>query len=449
MEEMFTGCSDLLEINFGNFAISSVENMDSVFYNCKSLISIDLSKFDTSKVTTMASMFYGCSKLKYLDLSNFQTQKVNTISSMFSQCKSLIYLNIYSFKLDSSVMKSKVFYRIYSYVKYCLKDEETKNYLLGKNTISVCSDTCFDENNKKIDITTQTCVASCSNDKYEFNNVCYKECPNNTYIKFYEDGEYSDNKNECFENPIQGYYLDINAKVFKKCFKNCKFCYGKGYETINNYEQCIYNFVVLDESKYGTNCYEKCNYYYYFDELDEYHCVEQCPEKYNKIITINKKCIDYCKNDNTYRYEFNNTCYSNCPLGTYILEDKGDYLCLNESPGGYYLDTENNIYKRCFESCKKCNIGGNEIINNCTECKSDYSFYKNKNDIFNCYKKCDLYHYFDETDNFHCSEKCPQNYNLMEEDKNVLMIVNMILIINMNIKVFALGNVQNQHFIMK
>ena len=65
-------------------------------------------------------------------------------------------------------------------------------------------------------------------------------------------------------------------------------------------------------------------------------------------------------------------------MGTYILEDKTDYLCLNESPNGYYLDTENNIYKRCFDKCEKCNASGNEINNNCIECKSDYSLYKKK-----------------------------------------------------------------------
>ena len=161
---------------------------------------------------------------------------------------------------------------------------------------------------------------------------------NNTYIKFYEDDEYSDNKNEYFENPIQGYYVDMDSKSFKKCFNNCKFCYGKGNETINNCKECIANLVLLNENKYRTNCYEKCNYYYFFDELDDYHCVQQCPNKYNKTIKIKKKCIDFCKNDNIYKYEFNNTCYSNCPIGTYILEDKKDYVCFNEPPDGYYLD---------------------------------------------------------------------------------------------------------------
>ena len=325
MKKLFYPCSDLIKINFGNINTSSVENMNLLFRDCKNLISIDLSKFDTSKVTSMSNMFYGCSKLKYLDLSNFQTLKINTIEYMFYDCESLIYLNIYSFKLNSTVRRIGAFTNINSNAKYCIKDEETKNFLLGKYVVSVCSDTCLDENNKKIDFSTKTCIESCSKDKYKLNNACYNECPNNTYIKFYEDDEYSDNKNKCFENPIKGYYVDTISKSFKKCFKNCKFCYGEGNETINNCKECITNLVLLNESKYSTNCYEKCDYYYYFDELDVYHCVSRCPNKLNQTIKEKKKCIDYCKNDNIYIYEFNNNCYSICPSGTYILEDKTDY----------------------------------------------------------------------------------------------------------------------------
>ena len=49
----------------------------------------------------------------------------------------------------------------------------------------------------------------------------------------------------------------------------------------------------------------------------------KCPEEYNKLIPNKSKCIDKCKNDNTYKYEFNNTCYLSCPEGT----KQNNYLC--------------------------------------------------------------------------------------------------------------------------
>ena len=43
----------------------------------------------------------------------------------------------------------------------------------------------------------------------------------------------------------------------------------------------------------------------------EYTCSlnENCPEYFNKLIPEKSKCIDNCKNDNIYKYEYNNLCY--------------------------------------------------------------------------------------------------------------------------------------------
>ena len=57
-----------------------------------------------------------------------------------------------------------------------------------------------------------------------------------------------------------------------------------------------------------SNCYEICNYYHYFDESNKFYCVKTCPKKYNKLIN-KKKCIDDCKKDDTFKYDFNNICY--------------------------------------------------------------------------------------------------------------------------------------------
>ena len=38
----------------------------------------------------------------------------------------------------------------------------------------------------------------------------------------------------------------------------------------------------------STNCYEKCDFYYYFDEFNNYQCTETCPERYHKLIREKK-----------------------------------------------------------------------------------------------------------------------------------------------------------------
>ena len=67
-----------------------------------------------------------------------------------------------------------------------------------------------------------------------------------------------------------------------------------------------------------SNCYEKCDNYYYFDENNTFHCTDDniCPDNY-KLIEDKKKCIDNCKNDNIYKFEYDNKCYISCPNGTY------------------------------------------------------------------------------------------------------------------------------------
>ena len=82
----------------------------------------------------------------------------------------------------------------------------------------------------------------------------------------------------------------------------------------------------MNDTLYETNCYIKCEYYYYFDESNQYKCTTQeiCPNNY-KLIELKKKCIDKCENDNNYKYEYNLICYVNCPEGT--INEENSYIC--------------------------------------------------------------------------------------------------------------------------
>ena len=52
-----------------------------------------------------------------------------------------------------------------------------------------------------------------------------------------------------------------------------------------------------------NNCYKICDYYY-FGEDSKYECTlsNECPLKYNKLISDKEKCIDDCKMDDKYIY---------------------------------------------------------------------------------------------------------------------------------------------------
>ena len=147
-------------------------------------------------------------------------------------------------------------------------------------------------------------------------------CPNNTYIL-------EDNENFiCQDNTPNGYYLDEENEIYRKCFETCSKCEKGGNKTNNNCLKCKDNFMFYNNSLNIQNCYEICEYYYYFDESNEYHCDVTCPDKYKKIINEKKKCTDDCKNDDFYKYEYNNICYHECPDDT--IMDEAEYICYDK-----------------------------------------------------------------------------------------------------------------------
>ena len=65
-------------------------------------------------------------------------------------------------------------------------------------------------------------------------------------------------------------------------------------------------------------------------------CSNACFQDNNKKIIEKEICIDKCKNDDTYRYEYNNVCVQNCPQNFFIL----DFVCMKNCPLGYYSNTK-------------------------------------------------------------------------------------------------------------
>ena len=102
MNSMFSGCSGLTSITFGeDFDTSNASSLQSMFYGCSGLTSLDLNTFNTEKVTSMESMFKNCSKLTNLDLSNFRTPKLTSMYQMFQNCTRLQNVDISNFTTES------------------------------------------------------------------------------------------------------------------------------------------------------------------------------------------------------------------------------------------------------------------------------------------------------------------------------------------------------------
>ena len=319
MNNMFSGCSSLILLNLLNFETSKVSNMDNMFAGCSSLTSLNLSNFNTSEVEIMENMFSDCSSLTSLNLSNFNTSKVTKISQMFDGCVNLEYINMINFneiKLDSQEHKY-IFKNVSNNIVVCIN----KNNIQYKIYPQILNISCHIEdcsenwklNKKKFIKETNECVNNCLESeqyKYDYNGKCYPNCSNGYYndsnnimkckcelencltcttvslnkglctqcnYNYYPLGNNPLNIGEYFncynETPI-GYYLEINDLLYKKCYFTCETCETKGDNIFHNCLKCNdeYN-IEIDYNNY-VNCFKNCNYYYYFDNDNNYHCTE-------------------------------------------------------------------------------------------------------------------------------------------------------------------------------
>ena len=86
---------------------------------------------------------------------------------------------------------------------------------------------------------------------------------------------------------------------------------------------------------------------------------------------------------------------------------------------GYFLDN-NNYYRKCYESCEICDIGGDIYTHNCKKCAEGYIYKLNISSSLNCYKNCEYYFYYDEINYiYYCTSelKCPDKYQYLILEK--------------------------------
>ena len=247
------------------------------------------------------------------------------------------------------------------------------------------------------------------------NNLCI-DC--NTSEYYYPKFNHSDDNEyiNCY-NDISiedGYYLDDNK--YMPCYPSCKKCSKFGNVTNQECTLC-YSNSTLNE----TNCYEKCDYYYYFNSLQEYKCTinNNCPEDY-KLIRNKNQCIYKCDNDDKYIYEYNNECYEKCPFNTKLIFNKN--VCLDNCIDNDYYNYEYN--NTCYHECPidtKFILNKNICIDNCindTQYKYEYKnicyeYCPNNSKLIENTNICIDNCINTENKNFEynntCYEKCPKN----------------------------------------
>ena len=362
MEGMFKECSSLIYLNMKSVVIDNFINTNYIFFGCSDKLILCCEKEYESKLTRDLNLINNCSDICFSDTKKIITElnkcveDCNTNNSEYKyEYNNKCYIECPDGTISSSndeflcIETDCEYYTINK--KECFENLPEGYYIFNREEkiIDKCHENCKtcnkkgDENNNNC-ITCKNgyffeegnCVTACTYNSYideNKNNICTcssnikcKECSEESlknglciscnneegfYPKYYEfdfDNEFKD----CFKN-ITGYYLNDNQ--FVSCFVTCHSCSKGGDEFGQNCDECLSDYILLNEAGKNGNCYKKCDNYYYFDQFNEYKCtdIERCPPSHSKLIAEKRKCINECINDDTYKYEYNNECYKKCP----------------------------------------------------------------------------------------------------------------------------------------
>ena len=260
---MFHGCKNLEYINLKNFDGTQLDNN----YNCYRDVFTDVP--DNIVILTNNNInILGNFVIPQLDNINCHT-KMNNYNNWKSKQQKIIYIN------GNCIDK-------------CSKDSIYQYEYNGK-----CYDNCtngfiIDETNEKI--------CKCELDKcLHFPTVALQlglctECNENYYKKENDEtnmGEYIN----CYKIE-EGYYLDLNDSLIKKCYKSCHICETKGDNFTHNCQKCNTNYTIEINYNNYLNWYENCSYYHYYDKNNLYHCTNNfsCPEDYPYLIKRKFEC---------------------------------------------------------------------------------------------------------------------------------------------------------------
>ena len=313
----------------------------------------------------------------------------------------------------------------------------TFNYYFTSNGQYKCSEIAFCPKEACFFIKDKNkCIDDCKNDKeypYLYNGFCLKDCPDNTIKDNYicknenydictlseRDIELKNFYNEKVLNSIVRSYRD----EFKYTKKHILRLNNIRYNIIifKNFSCTDYHSLKLLKIDYDI-CYNKVKDYYNIDEdliivyIELYNIYNPINGYilYDPVTGLKLNFENICNDIETSKIEDNdiillkdnNTtenevikCNKNFNLYPVIYNQQSDNKCYNKSEKyeGIYFDEDDDVFKPCYESCKRCDREGNTVTHNCLECESDYMPRPGNNSIlFNCVANCTYAFYFND-----------------------------------------------------
>ena len=215
---------------------------------------------------------------------------------------------------------------------------------------------------------------------------------------------------QCFNIYInyEKIFFDRESECFRPCYDSCKTCKKKGNADFHNCLTCEKNYLFRENDKDlpKNNCVFNCTFPYYTTTDGQYRCSKnnQCVTEKNILIKEKNKCIDDCKNDDIYKYQYNGNCVQKCPDNTnndnFICIEKNNDNCKiygseielkdfnydNESISNLIKAYNKEYYYTNKQVVKYTNINYDFIIYRSIDCIDELSLEIPKADFGDCYE---------------------------------------------------------------
>ena len=199
-------------------------------------------------------------------------------------------------------------------------------------------------------------------------------------------------------------YLDIDTNTYELCHERCSSCDIGGNNTNNNCKECLkdendtflYHFI-YNETGRCLNKDEKPSNTYLDTDTNTYKlCFERCSSCDIGGNNTNNNCKECAKDsNNTFLYYF-------------VYNKPKQCITEKEKPLNTYLDTEINTYKLCYERCDRC-----DSYPECKVCLKDetnnFIYHFIVDEEGKCIEESEIkdgFFYLDNNDNTY--KKCPE-----------------------------------------
>ena len=116
--------------------------------------------------------------------------------------------------------------------------------------------------------------------------------------------------------------------------------------------------------------------------------VSQPPQEWaSEICTLNLViCYESCNKCTVKGDETSHNCVECDSLKGYFPAENFVNNCYNTTtkPTNYYFDSSDSTFKKCYDSCKTCSIGGDSEEHHCDSCDIDGGYYPIEDHVGNC-----------------------------------------------------------------